>query len=196
MENDRIQQDISLIKEMIEKTRREAADSGHFFIYLGIGAIIYVVVIMTLNLIGLNHLALPAMIIMTVIMGALGFYITNRDEKKEKVKSYPKTICYIVLAGCSIPIIILTFLFPLTGVYSFALVPTFAAMFFGTMLFSTAAIYEFSFLYWSALVAWGGGIAMVYMKGPIGGVIMIAILIIGFVIPGTILNRKYKNGSK
>ena len=36
MDNNQIQQDISLIKEMIAKTRRDAADSGHFFIFLGI----------------------------------------------------------------------------------------------------------------------------------------------------------------
>jgi len=195
MTQEQIQQDISIIKKMIEKTRREVADSGQAFIFIGLASIIYVVVIMLLERYHYSHLVLPAMIIMTVMMGILGYVLIGRSDKNEKVKSYPKTVAYTVLFACSVPILLITFLFPLTGVYSFSLVPVLAALFFGVMLFSIGAIYEMPFLFVSSIAVWVGACIMAYIKGPMRGGIMIVIIILGFILPGIILNKKYKQRS-
>ena len=98
--------------------------------------------------------------------------------------------------ACCIPVLLTTFLFPLTGIYSFTVVPTLAALFFGAIIISAAAIYEFKFLYWCGIAVWIGGCIGAYAGSPWRGIIMIVIVFIGFVIPGIIFNRKYKDGRK
>jgi hypothetical protein len=196
MNQEQIVKEISLIKNMIERTRREAADSGDIFIFIGTGCVIYIAVIMILNMLNLSQWILKAMIIMTIIMGILGYLIIGRKEKKEKVISYPKTLCYMIIVFCCFAMLLTGFLFPLTHVYPWDIAPIFSAILFGIMLFSTAVIYQLSFFYWSAIISWIGACLMAYLEGAIDGIIMIVILLAGFIIPGIILNRRYKNGSK
>ena len=196
MDQNQITQEIALIKNMIERTRKEAADSGSIFIFIGIGCVIYVSVITILNMIHLEKWILTAMIGMTIIMGILGYLIIGRKENKQKVTSYPKMICYMVIFFCCMAMFLTGFIFPLTNVYAWDISPVFSAILFGIMLFSTGVIYELKFFYLCGFVSWTGACVMAYFGGIVLGITMIIILITGFIIPGIILDRKYKNGSK
>jgi uncharacterized membrane protein len=194
MEQHQFQQEISIIKEMIEKTRKETAESGHVFIFIGLASILFVVIIMTLEIMRLNNLVLPTMIGLTVLMAFLGYLIVGRRDKRETTTTYAKKVFMTILVSCSVAIIILTFLFPLTHVYSIALAPIFASIFFGVILFSASVIYELKFLFWCGIGAWICACVMAYSDGILNGILMIVILFIGFVVPGVIFNRKYRNG--
>lgn len=192
MTQDQMQQEISIIKNVIEKTRAEAADSGLLFMFIGIGCIAYVLIIMFMQYIR-SDLVLPVMIGLSVIFGIIGFLIFNRKEKKEKVKSYPKNVAHTIVVTCCLPGILTGFVFPLTNVYPFHISPIFMAIFFGIMQFSISVVYEIRYLLWAGLASWAGACVMAYSHGWIGGLTMIIILIIGFVIPGFMLNKQYKN---
>ena len=92
--------------------------------------------------------------------------------------------------------IITSFLFPLTNVYSMALAPIFAGIFFGIILISASVIYEMKFLLWCGIASWIGGCLMAYLEGFIVGIILILVVFIDFIVPGIILNKKYKIGRK
>ncbi len=194
MPQEQLQNEIAIIKSMIGKTRREVAQSGYIFTIMGIYAIAYVLVITLLERFGFHGLILPAMIGMTVLMTITMIILIKRQEREEKVKSYLKSLYLLFLGSCSVPVIIMTFLFPLAGIYSFGLTPVFAALIFGTMLFFGGAIYEFKYLFWSGVIAWAGGCLMPFVHGHGTGIIMIVILLNGFVIPGILLTKKYKDG--
>jgi hypothetical protein len=66
------------------------------------------------------------------------------------------------------------------------------AIFFGIMQFSISVVYEIRYLLWAGLASWAGACVMAYSHGWIGGIAMIVILIIGFVIPGFMLKKQYK----
>lgn len=192
MNPDQIQNEISTIKDLIEKTRAEAADSGLMFTFLGLGCIAFVVIMMVIQYFQIN-IVLPAMIGLTVLFGLLGILIVERREKKEKLKSYPKTIAHTIIVGCCLPGILIGIIFPLTGVYPFNLSPIFMAVLFGIMQFSVSFVYDFKYLLWAGVASWAGACLMAYTSGWIIGLTMIAILIIGFIIPGILLNNQYKN---
>lgn len=198
MNHNQVQQEISIIKEMIEKTRRETAESGHFFIIVGILSIISTIVIGFLEINRLNHFVLPTLIIFVVIMVIAGFIIGYKDEKKEKVKTYAKTIFGNLWLACGIPGLMVLFLFPLLKVYPWQLVPVLASLIMGIGLFTTGAIYDLRFIQWCSVAWWVGAFMMAILEGhrfPKLS-IMITCLIIGFILPGYILNKKYKNRSK
>ncbi|MBN1997297.1 hypothetical protein JW935_07085 [candidate division KSB1 bacterium] len=195
MDINKMQHDIAIIKLMIEKTRQKTAASGKIFILLGLGGIIFVLVTMSFEKF-FNHMVLPAMIGLTVIYGIVAVILLNKMEKTKEVKTYTETVSMTVLSACSFPILIATFLFPLTGVYTFSLVPIFSALFFGVMLFITAAVYEFPYLYWAGIMTWAGACGIAYVHNYFRGFIMIFILFIGFIVPGIIMNKRYRKGGQ
>jgi hypothetical protein len=124
--------------------------------------------------------------------------VVRKSEKDERINTYAKKVNLVVLAVCSLPMILLGLIFPATQVYSWQLSPIFAALLFGIMLFISGALFDFRFFYWAGFVAWAGSIIMAYSLQspyPIRGITLIIILVSGFIIPGFILNKKFKNGS-
>ncbi len=196
MNHDQIQKEISIIKSMIEKTRRETAESGHLFIFIGIFSAIMVFVLGILGIYHLHHLNLPVLIILAVVNGIIGYYVAAKEGKTEKVKTYAKSLFYSIWFACSIPLIMMTFLFPFLKVYPFHAIPVLVSLIFGIALFLTGAVYELRFMIWFSLVWWGGACIMALNTSPYGFLIMIALILIGWVLPGFILNKKYKNRSK
>ena len=95
MDQSNAQRNLQIIKDMIDKTRREAAENGHAFIFMGLASIIFVIVIMAIERLNGHQFVVPAMIGMTVLMGIIGYLIIGKPAKKEKVKSYPKTVFQI-----------------------------------------------------------------------------------------------------
>ncbi len=192
MNQDQIQQELSVIKKMIEKTKRETAESGLFFIALGIFAAVATFAVGMLEFYNLNHLVLPALILATVGSGVIGYLTLTKKEKVEKVKSYPKTIFYGVFFACGISIILLVFLFPLLKVYPWSLIPPLTSMIMGIALFSAGVIFELRNIQWCSIVWWAGALVLALTEGQFRFLIMIAIILLGWVLPGFMLNRQYK----
>ncbi len=126
MNQNQLQQEISIIRKMIEKTRKETAESGHLFIFMGIAAALFVLIVSMLELYQLNHLVIPAMIVLTVINGIVGYLVVSGPVQAEKVKSYPKTMVLWLWVVCGFTLLMITFLFPFLKVYTFSALGTLA----------------------------------------------------------------------
>lgn len=196
MNHDQIQQEISIIKNMIEKTKRQTAESGHLFIFMGIAAVVFVLVISMLELYHLHQWVLPAMISLTILNGILGFLVVGKAQRKEKVTTYPRTIVLSLWMICSVNLLMLTFLFPFLKVYQFHALPVLVSLMLGLGVFMTGIIYEMRFLQWFSSAWWIGACLMALIESKFRFLIMIAAIIIGWIIPGLILNKQYKNRSK
>jgi hypothetical protein len=194
MNSIQVQQEIAIIKDMIEKSRRETAESGHFFIGIGLLGIVATPLVGLLESVHLNRLVLPLFVLITFVSGGIGYLTVGRRLKKERVKSYPKTICYQVLLACSIPALMILFLFPLLRVYSWSLVPVLTSLIMGIMVYSAGTIFEIGPIRWCGVSWWLG--ALLLALSPAKPWIRISIMnlsiMTGFVLPGLILNRKYR----
>jgi len=196
MTQNQVQQEISIIKEMIDKTRKETAESGHLFIFMGIASAFFVFIISMLEMYQLNHLVIPAMIFLTIINGIVGYFVVSKPVTEEKVKSYPKTVVLCLWVVCGLTLLLLTFLFPFLEVYTFRALGVLASLILGIAVFMTGIIYEMRFIVWFSSVWWIGAILMAVIESPYRFLIMIAVIIIGWIVPGFIINKKYKNRSK
>ena len=196
MTNNEIQQEISIIKEMIAKSRKETAESGLFFICIGIFSVVITFVIGLLEIFKLNHLVLPVLVIMTIGCGLIGFLTINKKEKKANAKSYPKTLCYNIWLACSITLIIITFILPVLKIIPWNAVAILASTVLGIAIFSSGIIFESKIVTWCSAIWWAGAIIMALIPGTPRMFIMMAIILFGWVLPGVVLNRQYKNRSK
>jgi hypothetical protein len=196
METNQFQQEISIIKEMIEKTRKDAAGSGNFWVALGILSILNTLLIMFLQTHNLGRYVLPVLIGYFILIVLTALLMSGLEEKKAKVETYAKQIFGQLGLSCVIPTLMLFFLFPLTKVYSFELVPVFCSLIVGILIFTAGAIFEVRFVKWCSLVWWIGAAAMAYSHDLTSGWIMIATIIFGMILPGFLFNRQYKNRSR
>jgi hypothetical protein len=196
MDQNQMHQEIAMIKSMIEKTKKETAESGSFFIAMGLFAMAATFVISRFDSLNLNHLVLPALFIMLILSGIIGYITVGRKEKNDQVKSYAKTVCYSIWFACSIPIIMTMFIFPLLEVYSWNLTPILTTLMIGIAVFSSGVIFESKPVIACSFVWWGGALAMAFVYDSPRAYIMMAILFLGWVLPGFILNRQYKNRSR
>jgi len=194
MTQQQIQQEISIIKSMIEKTRSETAESGYLFIFMGIAAAVFVLAIRLLEVYRLNQWILPTMIVLTVINGVIGYFIVMKLGKLDKVTTYLQTISLNLWIIGSIALIMLTFVFPLLRVYSYHAVGVLVSVIVGILVYMTGVIYKTRFLQWFSIAWWIGAILLALINSQFRFLILIASIIIGWIIPGIVLNRKYKAG--
>ncbi len=196
MTHDQVQQELSIIKNMIEKTKREAAESGLLFIIPGIFIIISIVIIRILEAQRLDNLVLPALFIMMGLTAVISMYIGFKGSKAEKISSYPKTLFAKLWIACIVPFILIGVIFPLTDVFAWRILPVFSFIILGIAIYMTGAIYELRLVQYCGTIFWVGSCLLAYIEGPFRMVIVIAVMFFGYVLPGYILNRKYKNRSQ
>lgn len=192
MEQQKIEQDISIIKDMIEKTRRETAESGNFFIFIGYFCIATTLLMYFLE----NKWELPILVGMVFVGAFIGYWTLGRESKNEKVQTYAKTVFVNLWQACGIMCLMAIFLFPFLGVYSFHAVPVLTCLIMGVGLLTTGAIYDFGFVKWCSLAWWIGALLISLFEMELTRVlIMAAVIAAGFVLPGIIFNRKFKTRS-
>jgi len=192
MEHQQIEQNISIIKEMIEKTRKETAQSGNFFIFIGIMSIALTLLILFLE----DQWELPIIAGMVVFSAIVGYLTVGREEKKQKVQTYAKTVFGSLWLACGLICISVIFLFPFLNAFPFQAVPVLTSLIVGIGLFTTGAVYQLPFVQWCSIAWWLGAILMSLAEAELVRIlIMDATIAIGFVLPGIIFNRKYKHRS-
>jgi len=185
------ERELEIIRKMLEKTRRESADSSRFFIWMGVLAIVAVILIDRLESMGLANLVIPALVIIFAASGVIGYLIARRMGR---TRSWTKSVCLGVWIACGVPGLLAVFLFPVTGVYQWSLVPVIAALLVGTAVFSTGVITGSPLLMWSSLAWWAGGAAMSMLRGTPRAAVMITVILFGWIMPGVLMRRRY--GSK
>jgi len=183
-------EEISLIKEMIERTKKSTAAHGGYFIAWGvliIAAILgnYVLIyLQQYNLIWLNWI---------VFMGGGMIYSVvywPRKARKDEVRTYTGKIRAHLWIACGIAFILVGFVFPLSGFYSYKLIPVLIATIAGIGMLVGGSIYEWPILKWSGLFWWAGAVIMVFLPASYHGFVFIFLIIIGYLYPGIQINRK------
>ena len=108
------------------------------------------------------------------------------------MQSYPCKIFDARGIAVAISTILVAFVFPITGFYQPDPVPVFVSPFLGIGFFLTGVIYESKLIRYCSFSWWIGAVLMAYLGGCIRLYIMIAIMIIGYIVPGILLNAQYK----
>jgi len=190
-----LQKEVTLIKEMIEKTRRATAESGHLLIYIGLFSALATTAIGLLEIFQQYQLIMPTIILMTIVNALIGFLVATRKTNNNGAISYPKTIFWQTWMACGLTTILIVFLFPNLGLYPVRAVPILAALLLGIAVFLTGTIFELRFIQLSSLVWWIAALLMSLIVSPYSFLIMVAAILIGWTLPGFILHRNYKQRS-
>lgn len=196
MTQEQIENSIAVIKSMIERSRRETAESGHFFIAMGIFAMIMTIAVSFLEMSSRSELVIPAFIFMLAAGGFIGWFTVSRRSSSAGAVSYHRKLVYSIWSACSVPALMILFLFPLLGVYTWDLVPVFITLIFGIAVCASGIIFEVKALVWCSFAWWAGSAGLALIPAPHRLYVMLAAIFLGWVVPGWILNRRYRRGSQ
>ena len=192
MNDSQLQQEIAIIKAMIERTRRETFVSGYLFIIPGILWIVGVLVLAMLEFIDTPHqlMRLSGFIAFSALIVSSAF-ISIREGRKERVKSYSKQLFGQLWGACGIAILIMAVLIPLLNVSRSAglFVPL---IIIGIGFYMTGVIYELPLVQVCGFVWWIGPCLFAFVTGPSRLILWISLILFGYVLPGILLNRQYR----
>jgi hypothetical protein len=192
MDEQQARDEIRLIKEMVEKTRKATAQSGTLFIFWGFLVIAAVVVTYVLAYFHKFHWIWANWIAWAVIGWGYSALYGIRQERTRKTRTYAQMAVQHLSIACGTAYLLAAFVFPPLKVYSYNAISILVAFISGILVFVMGGIYEWSLLKWCGLLWWLGAVGMIFVPGDYRTLCFIPLIIFGYLVPGFILRSKYK----
>ena len=188
-----VNDNLNVIKSMIEKTKTDAADSGSIFILWG--WLVIAATILTYFFVykeWFDHIGYIWFVLMG--LGAIGtIYLLKKITKREKVKSYSSSALANLWFSCGASFFIVAWLGVPLGVIPLELLNIIMAAITGIGLFTTGGILDWNMLRIGGIILWVAAIIMMFVPWNFHVLIFATALIPGYLVPGYALNRKYKD---
>jgi hypothetical protein len=184
MNNTEILQELAVIRSMLDKTRRETAEAGGLFIFMGAASAVFVLAISLTEMAGETRWVLPLMAGLTAVNAVAGGLLFARSIRKSRVTTYSGRVLIQLWVACAVALLLGTFVLPRLGAFGLKDTGVLAALVFGIGMFMTGVICDVRRIRWVSLV-WP--VAAVLMAANLNRwriVIMIAAIAAGFILPG------------
>ncbi len=192
MKSENALEDIRLIKEMIEQTKRSNATYGGYFIGWGILVIIAVLVNYALIYWQRFNLIWVDWIVFMGVGTIVSIFDSKKKAERERVRTYTAKALSHLWAGCGMAFILVGFVFPLLGLYSYEAIPALVSLVAGVGMFVSGGMYEWPLLKWAGIVWWLGSIGLVFAHGLVQALLLCLLVLAGYLYPGIRLNLLYR----
>jgi len=193
METQQAQTELSVIKKIMEDSRKLNIDNGIHYIFWGVLVTFSLLVnyIMLLN--GTSGKYIGLMWMVTMSLGAItDVFIGRNQERKSRVKTFAGKMLGSLWFASGISMFMFGFIGTMTKAYNPVFISPIIATSLGISYFTSGAIQQIKWLQNVSLGWWAGAIIM-FMFPSVHTLLIFALMMICFqIIPGVILNRKSK----
>jgi len=191
------EESLALINEMINRARNNVQkEKGHSIFWGYLIACTAIANSILLHVLDNPNYSFWVWLIM--IPGyAVSYFMYRRTDRKAFVKTHIDKIGDIIWKGYGIGVAVFIF-----SIFFFAfqnndfkvlsLINTIILVMVGICEFATACIYRYKSLYLSAILFWAGAIVCVCLPVDVQFIVLALCMVLGFVVPGHILNYKAK----
>jgi len=192
------EQSLALINEMISRARNNVQkERKHSMIFWG-----YTVALIALSNFALIHLLSnphSSFLVWLCILPAwvVSYFIDRRIDRTAMVKTHIDKIGDMVWKGFGIAVLVLVAIvnimaFKTNDFHSMMLINPIIMGAMGMCEFASASIYRYKPWYWVALFFWAGAIVCAFLRVDWQFMVLAACMILGFVVPGHLLNYQTK----
>ncbi|MFQ6070848.1 MAG: hypothetical protein ACE5LC_10050 [Candidatus Aminicenantales bacterium] len=185
-------EEIRIIREMIEKTKKITAGSWMYLLVWGIVAILAVITMYILVYFEKYSWIWLDWIVFVLI----GIVFTLFYSRRQNLSLYSKTYAHIASAhisiACGISFILVGFVFPGLKLYSWGLIPVFISLVAGILIFTMGGIFEWKLLKFCGLIWWAGSLAMVLIHENYRALLFIPLILMGYIFPALLLRSMYQ----
>ncbi len=192
MDEQQAREEIQLIREMVEKTRRATAESGTIFIFWGILIILGIIGTYLLAYFHLFGWIWLNWVAVTALGWAYSIYYGIKREQKQKIMTYAQSSAKNLSIACAIGYLFVCFVLPALGIYHYNAIPVMVALISGILLYALGGIYEWNLLKWCGLLWWLSSVGMIFIPEDYRALFFVPLIIIGYLVPGFIFRSKYK----
>jgi hypothetical protein len=193
MESKQAELELSVIKKIMEDSRNIALNNGWHYILWGVVVSCALIAnyIMALTRVANNSIGLMWFVLMISTAIAAGIY-ESRVAKRRPAQTFAgKLLSSLWFAG-GIAMFIFGFAGTVSGAYNPVYVCSVISTVLGVTYFVSGEIQQIKWLKWLSLGWWAGAV-YTFFFGSVHTLLIFAIMLIFFqVVPGIILNRKYK----
>ncbi len=194
MDEQKARDDIKLIKDMLDRTRRSTADSGGLFIFWGIWIILAVVGNYALVFTRLYHWIWANWTFFAVTGWAVTIVSQIRLGRRERIRTFAQeSVAYLSFA-CGIAFALAAFALPAAGVYSYDVIPIVISLISGVFLFVLGGLLRARLLLAAGVAWWLGSVGLAFVPVNWRGLGTVPLLVIGFLIPGLAFRAKFRSG--
>lgn len=182
------QEDLAYIRELMAETRRAASVSGGYFIVWGlvVGAGLFAT---WLQVVGVLPYAPFVTWIPCIALGMLGNYFLVRRDMRQPVQSHAGRLIGMVWMGLGITQLIFFFVGLGVGALPGTFLPAIFASLIATGIFLTGVLAGLGWLRNLAFGWWSGSLVMFVWPGEYAILLMGALLLVLYVLPGVALTR-------
>lgn len=191
MNNNSVTQDIQFIKSMIQQTREVVAGAWMFLLVWGILVIVAIAVQFGLVYLTLYNFIWLDWVVFAVSGVTFSVLYSKKLRLRKKVKTYLDDVVGVVVLASAMGFLLSGFVFPLLGLYSWAVIPVLIAMVAGFLTFVFGGIYEWALLKWCGVIWWAGAVLMSFLPPQYRSLAFIPLILIGYIWPALSLRAKY-----
>ena len=193
METRQAELELSLIKKMMDDSRKISLDNGWHFIYWGSLVTTALLLNYILIIVHAKQQCIGWMWFIMMIGGAIaGGIMEKRHERKKKVHTIAGRIIGSLWFASGIAMFIYGFLGSISGGYNSVYICPVISTSLGISYFTTGEIQQVKLLKYVAFGWWVGAVFLFFYPG-IHTLLIFALMMICFQIaPGIIINRKFK----
>ena len=188
-----VNDNLNVIKSMIEKTKTDVSKSGTIFILWG--WLVIVASILTYYFVYMEWFEKIGYIWFILMgLGAVGtVFLVRKQIKQERVQTYSSLALSHLWFASGISFFIIAWLGLPLKVVSFESLNIIIAVIAGVGLFTTGGILDWNMFRISGVIWWVTAIIMMFVPWHLHTLIFAIAIIPGYLIPGYALNKKYKN---
>jgi hypothetical protein len=181
---------LNLIESMIKHAKKEIKDNGFYYMFWGY--LVFFSALTDYSLLMLDNTNHALVWAITMPFGGLISAVKGiREAKQQKVITYIDEMFKYLMIAFTISLVIVCFIMPMTQQNWRSFFPTLMVIY-AFALFVSGGMLRFIPLRIGALAVWGLGALSYFLNYDQQLLCMAAAVVSGFIIPGHLLNRKFK----
>lgn len=196
METKQAEEELSVIKKIMEDSRKINIDNGIYYIFWGVLVTVTLLInyYMVLTKVSLNYIGMMWFVLMSA--GAItGIFIQKAIDKTERVKTYAGRILGSLWFASGMGMFMIGFVGVITNAYAAIFICPIISIILGISYYTSGAIQQIKWLQYISYGWWIGGIILFYAPS-VHTLLVFALMLTCFqVIPGIILYKKSKRAN-
>ena len=192
MDKNKAIENLSFIKEMIEKTRENSASSWKYLVLWGNVVILAIIGMYILSWLELYQYIWINWAFFNTLGIIIQIIIVRKEEAGQRVKTYAQTAISHLGFSAGIGYMMVGLLFPLLNLYSWGVIPILIAVITGIVLFTIGGIIEWNYFKICGLLWLISSLLMLIISDFYRALFFIPLLLISYHYPGYLLYKKYK----
>lgn len=187
-----VKDEIRVIREMLEKTKKATADSGAFFLTWGFLIILAVIGNYVLAFIEKYGLIWLNWIVFAAVGVVFSVVYWGRKEKARGVRTYAGAAAGNLGTACGISFMFVGLVFPAFKLYSWGVIALLVTTIYATLIFTLGGIFDWNLLKWCGAACWLVAIGMIFIPDVYRALAFVPLILVGYIVPGLIMRSQYR----